>query len=503
MIGLLAGAAGAAPASAAPKPVPCTTSGAHHDCQWRVPGNGTTGGAPVLASNGTRVGYLHQGKNWVLCQRTGRRDKDGSYFNNVWGYTTADNGKKGWVNALWAHGGDNDGAFSGTPQCSASYGSPPGATSTPAPPNKPAPAPTNPAPPATPAPTGGGPAQVPCSSIGKGRHSCNWRVAGNGKSGGTPVLNGAGKRIGYLHQGSNWILCQRTGREESLGGSKNNVWGYTTADNGKKGWANALWARGGANDGGFSGTPQCGAKYGAPPSTGATTAPAPPKAQAPSADSCAHTREGQTATLSYSYYETRQHVILPGNVAQAPATKNDAKPSHHAFGTITVGADACKSPKGWRLGKTVNVREHAKGLYPDSSGKATIIGSGAARGWGLGIIGFNNGSFDVQYTACHETGGGWPIVEAIVTFPLKGLPYKAALAKFGLGKLIPEPGIECENVGTARVTLSADRNGKLVARSQDLTFGETLKRTLDDPHKPGDYHEQTKSPENPKVRVTG
>jgi hypothetical protein len=82
----------------------------------------------------TTVGYLHKGTNYVLCQQAGGRVTVGAYFNSNWAWTVADNGKSGWVNAVYASGGDNDGAFGGVPNCNNAHGAPPAAAST-TPPN--------------------------------------------------------------------------------------------------------------------------------------------------------------------------------------------------------------------------------------------------------------------------------------------------------------------------------------------------------------------------------
>jgi hypothetical protein len=53
----------------------------------------------------------------------------GRYFNSNRAWTVADNGKSGWVNAVYASGGDNDGPFGGVPPCNGARGAPPGGPS--------------------------------------------------------------------------------------------------------------------------------------------------------------------------------------------------------------------------------------------------------------------------------------------------------------------------------------------------------------------------------------
>jgi lysophospholipase L1-like esterase len=140
----------AAPAQAAPALVPCSYSGGGHwTCTWYPSGDGRSGGTPVLDGAGRRVGFLHRGSNWIVCQQRGGRVTSGPYYNSWWGWTLTDyNGRWGWANAVWAHGGDNDSGFGGgVPSCAGAHGAPPGgAGASPSPP----PAPNPPPPPAPP-----------------------------------------------------------------------------------------------------------------------------------------------------------------------------------------------------------------------------------------------------------------------------------------------------------------------------------------------------------------
>jgi hypothetical protein len=111
-------------------PVSChPIGGGKYNCNFYVAGDGKTGGAPVQTGAAT-VGYLHRGTNYVFCQQAGGRVTVGRYFNANWAWTTADNGKPGWVNAVYASSGDNDGPFGGgVPKCNGAHGSPPGGPS--------------------------------------------------------------------------------------------------------------------------------------------------------------------------------------------------------------------------------------------------------------------------------------------------------------------------------------------------------------------------------------
>ena len=108
-------------------PVPCHgIGGGKYNCNFYVAGNGFSGGSPVQMGNST-VGYLPKGKNWVICQQVGGRVTSGRFFNNNWAWTLAENNRWGWVNAVYASGGDNDGAFGGgVPNCNNAHGAPPG-----------------------------------------------------------------------------------------------------------------------------------------------------------------------------------------------------------------------------------------------------------------------------------------------------------------------------------------------------------------------------------------
>jgi hypothetical protein len=126
-------------------------------------------------------------------------------------------------------------------------------------------------------------APVPCSSIGGGKYNCQFYPAGDGISGGTPVLNSAGERVGYLNEGTNWIICQQAGRTERSGAYYNKWWAYTQANNQQWGWASAVFGKGGDNDGQFGGgVPNCNGSKGNPPGAGGGAPPPPPPGQQPS-----------------------------------------------------------------------------------------------------------------------------------------------------------------------------------------------------------------------------
>ena len=98
------------------------------------------------------------------------------------------------------------------------------------------------------------------------QYKCNWFRAGDGKSGGAIVAVGT-TTVGYLHQGTNWIVCQQKGGDmRNAEGYRNHWFGWTQADNDKWGWASAVDARGGDDYGQFGGgVPNCNSAHGSPP----------------------------------------------------------------------------------------------------------------------------------------------------------------------------------------------------------------------------------------------
>lgn len=81
--------------------------------------------AKVVNSSQIQVGSIPAGTNWILCQEQGATYHNGSYYDNWWAWTKANNGVWGWVNGVYGNGGANNstmgstnGAFGyGIPQC--------------------------------------------------------------------------------------------------------------------------------------------------------------------------------------------------------------------------------------------------------------------------------------------------------------------------------------------------------------------------------------------------
>jgi hypothetical protein len=136
-----------------------------------------------------------------------------------------------------------------------------------APPSQSKPAP----PPSTSQAQAPAPDPVPCGgtvSTPKGTGiNCPFDTAGDGNTGGSPVMDSGGTVVGYLPSGTNWVICQAQGRTETESGGQyyNNWWAWTEANNQKWGWVNAVDGHGGANNGAFGSVPMCNGAHGSPP----------------------------------------------------------------------------------------------------------------------------------------------------------------------------------------------------------------------------------------------
>lgn len=126
----LCGAAGtysAGSSAATPATTPCYGWNGHYYAGLKEYNCSFDLTSPVRNKYNTQVGTLAPGTSWVLCQRRGSTIHIGtSYYNYWWAFTMADNGRLGWVNAVYGSGGDNYGAFRGVPLCAtSSYYTPP------------------------------------------------------------------------------------------------------------------------------------------------------------------------------------------------------------------------------------------------------------------------------------------------------------------------------------------------------------------------------------------
>lgn len=123
----IVGTYSAAASSATPVTTPCSGWNGHYYSGMKEYNCSFDRTSPVRNKYNTEVGTVAGGTNWVLCQRKGSTIRLGtSYYNYWWAFTEADNGSRGWLNAVYGSGGDNYGAFRGVPVCSTStYLTPP------------------------------------------------------------------------------------------------------------------------------------------------------------------------------------------------------------------------------------------------------------------------------------------------------------------------------------------------------------------------------------------
>lgn len=305
------------------------------------------------------------------------------------------------------------------------------------------------------------PAPVPCHKTAAHHFTCQWRVPGNGISGGAPVLNHRGRRVGYLHQGANWIVCQARGRTDRDGAYFNNAWGWTTADDGRRGWVNALWAHGGDNDGGFAHVPACGGAHGHPPRAKASR---PPRKR----DRCLDLRRNQGITVIYT--TRREHYKVTQSGGGPPLYQNIEKPRTTRYGRVHLNATTCKRSRGhWGFVQRANVSRSTYGIYKDASNHIAPRGGNDAAGWGVTIAGARHHAIDVLSVACSSQSSFFGDAASFLTsIPYPKASFFWALGEYGLNKVVeyfrPKPSVRCVNLGTDLVRLWIGRRGVLHAK---------------------------------------
>ena len=179
-------------------------------------------------------------------------------------------------------------------------------------------------------------------------YDCDFYTAGNGISGGSPVVDAHGTKVGYLNGGTNFVDCQEAGSEYPSAGAavRNDWWAWTEANNDTWGWVSALFASGGDNDGTFAGVPSCDLQRDAPPSALKSTGPAKAK-PSPKPDPTSCTKSGSgTASVTFREYEQKyQQDESPGPGGLGPRYDLE-KAGYHTFAGLTISADTCHGPKG-------------------------------------------------------------------------------------------------------------------------------------------------------------
>jgi hypothetical protein len=309
------------------------------------------------------------------------------------------------------------------------------------------------------------PAPVPCSSIGAGRYACSWYVPGDGIHGGARVMLG-GATVGFLHQGTNWVVCQQRGATvRNAAGDLNNWYGWTEADNRRWGWASPLEARGGADFGPFAGVPDCHGAHGAAPATGglwgaAAPAPSRPPAVAPiatprpSPPACLRTVEGQRLRIVGTI---REDAYVETYMSGGRPSRGQSTITRWQIGTIDLVAATCQRASGrWRLVNPISVTPHYEGI--DGNGK--LRGS---VGWGLAPRQVDPAALRIDAIRC-QRGWLWSGAKAILGLPLP-IPYVASVGQWLTGLALPNDRTGCVRLADLRVGLVIARTGRLSARA--------------------------------------
>jgi len=100
-----------------------TTHAAAAPCQYNGRGKYNCRFWTRTPVEGQSNGSIARGTNWVVCQARGRTVNVNGWKNDWWGWTLRDNGTGsygsgwGWVNAVYAKGGDSFEGFAGVPYC--------------------------------------------------------------------------------------------------------------------------------------------------------------------------------------------------------------------------------------------------------------------------------------------------------------------------------------------------------------------------------------------------
>jgi hypothetical protein len=307
---------------------------------------------------------------------------------------------------------------------------------------------------------------IPCTSIGGGKYNCQFYPPGNGISGGTPVLASNGARVGYLNQGTNYVFCQQRGRTQRSGPYFNYWWAYTKANDLRYGWASAVYAKGGSNNGAFGGVPNCKGHKGHPPSAPAP-APRPPR------PACVKLLENQRLTVGISFrYRHTLSLYANGQFQQKVLTN-----THKQFGTVEIGGATCLKPGvGWRVVSPIGVGYSSKGLSSDGH----IRSKGLTKGWGIGIRRGAGGSaprISLQLMHCGK-GVFYQNLHKLLSVPIPGLRFIYSVGRWLGGLFLPFPHdkLKCANNGTQEMQVYADANGHLRVRADNR--GQTESKVI-------------------------
>ena len=308
------------------------------------------------------------------------------------------------------------------------------------------------------------PAPVPCSNSGGGKYTCQWYPPGDGIRGGAKVIAG-GRLVGYLHQGSNWVICQQVGATvRNSSGDLNNWYGWTQADNGRWGWASPLEARGGANFGAFSGVPNCNGAHGPAPSQGGVwgaSAPALPAPTSPQSvkrrQACSKLNEDQRLSVGGHLREITYTEYYSGG--GRPSRSYERESRSFGMGKVDIRLTTCKMASGkWRVLDPVNVTPDYNGV--DAAGQ---IEGGGSRGWGLAPRELTSSKLSLAAMECDDQGL-LTTGKFLLGVPLP-IPFLADVGRFVVSANIPDGEVRCESLTPLTLRLDiAKRNGKVALR---------------------------------------
>jgi hypothetical protein len=194
---------------------------------------------------------------------------------------------------------------------------------------------------------------------------------------------------------------------------------------------------------------------------GAATATSSSPARKPKPSSCSATRQNQSVTIRFRFHDHLYHVYGGQPEGLPPQTVNVRPPHNHRFGTVTIGAATCHSPKGWRVISPMNVNSSSRGIFVDANKKLELTGKGPGEGWGIAIDSVHHGSMYVRAVACRQ-GHLWKDINEIRSFPIPG-GYVVSLLQWAANAFIPLPQdkVRCGNLGVDRLHIFASHTGTL------------------------------------------
>jgi hypothetical protein len=349
------------------------------------------------------------------------------------------------------------------------------------------------------------PAPVPCSGVGGGKYECDWWRPGDGRDGGAIVVSD-GKVVGYLHQGRNWITCQEKGADVyNEDGNKNRWYGWTQSDFGGWGWASALDAKGGDDNGKFEDAPSCKGKHGPAPGTGGLWGTQPPRGDseppsesppprrsepkdrltAPvllrSDEECVHRgKDGnQERTVKFGGTHLSREAGGPAPPTGVPYAKWDSSEDFRV-GNVEIRAATCETRRGWAIMRPVSV-------VVDSSSRSFSNVTGDEYRWGLGMWHRRKKSprhyLNVMFVQCWKNESAKHLGKFLDLVPL------LETGKDGLDLLLDTAktvGLEfmsdsaedrrCIGFGTHEIKLLVNSGGRIVVApgtNRARTFNET------------------------------